>query len=252
VAACAWGSGSHSLLARDHYPPDLSLLFEVLRMPAVLPATVALIRPDLGGGFTVTPKGRTGDARDRTPVPRLLSWLAAACSVGLVWFTATLLGLTVVTYATPWAPIGAAGFMAMNLALLLAAIGRIRSTRFASNRRAATRLPVQVPIRLAGQLGELLDLSVTGARVAVPEPVEAGDGELWLELGLEGGPVELQVETRRVTNLADGRQQIGLEFALGQEAAVADLVVAVFSSDVPRASTSREPQPGVVWENAVA
>jgi cellulose synthase (UDP-forming) len=102
------------LLARGHYPPILSVLFEVLRMPAVLPATLALFWPNRAATFNVTPKGRSSSAGHRTPVPRLLTVLAAASSIGLVWFAATLLGLTPLRYGTPWAAIGAAGFMAVN------------------------------------------------------------------------------------------------------------------------------------------
>lgn len=239
------------LLARGHYPPVLSLLFEVLRMPAVLPATLALLRPSATATFHVTPKGRTGTDRARAAVPRLLSVLAALSSLGLVWFTATLLGLTPLTYGTPWAAIGAAGFMAMNLALLLAAIGRIRSSRFGGNRRAATRLPVHVPVRLAGQTGELLDLSVGGARVSVPGRVDEGVGELWLELLLPRGPVEIRVEVRRTIYTDDGAQ-IGLLFTEGQEAAQAALVVAVFHAEVEEGSLSRQSRPGLVWDAEVA
>jgi cellulose synthase (UDP-forming) len=239
------------LLARGHYPPILSLLFEVLRMPAVLPATLALVRPGRAGGFRVTPKGRTLNGRARTPVPRLLTVMAAASSAGLVWFTATLFGLTFVDYGTPWAAIGAAGFMGVNLALLLAAIGRIRSSRFAGNRRAGTRLPVEVPIRLAGQAGELLDLSVTGARVRVPVPLWATVGELWLELGLPSGRTELRVDLRR-TIVVDGHAEIGLEFLGNQEPALAALVVGVFHAEVELPTPTRDQQPGLVWEGAVA
>jgi cellulose synthase (UDP-forming) len=239
------------LLARGHYPPILSLLFEVLRMPAVLPATLALVRPGRAGGFRVTPKGRAMNGRARTPVPRLLSVLAIASSAGLVWFTATLFGLTFVDYGTPWAAIGAAGFMGVNLALVLAAVGRIRSSRFAGNRRAGTRLPVQVPIRLAGQAGELLDLSVTGARVRVPVPLWTSVGELWLELGLPSGRTELRVDLRR-TIVVDGHAELGLEFLGNQEPALAALVVGVFHAEVEPPTPTRDAQPGLVWEGAVA
>ncbi len=86
------------LLARGHYPPILSLLFEVLRMPAVLPATLAGLLPLGEVTFRVTPKGRTTTGRARMPVPSLLSILAAASSLGLAWFAATLFGLTPVRY----------------------------------------------------------------------------------------------------------------------------------------------------------
>ena len=239
------------LLARGHYPPFLSVLFEVLRMPAVLPATLALIWPGRASSFKVTPKGRSTSGGKRTPAPRLLTVLAAASSLGLVWFTATLLGLSPLTYATPWAAIGAAGFMAVNLALLLAAIGRIRSSRFAGNRRAGTRLPVHVPVMLGGQTGELLDLSVTGARVWVAGGVETSVGELWLTLQLPGGPLELQVDVRRVETTGD-EPTFGLSFVPGQERTIAALAVAVFHAEVATRTRGRRRQGSLVWEGAAA
>ncbi len=228
------------LLARGHYPPLLSLLFEVLRMPAVLPATLALFAPSRSMTFKVTPKGRTANGRQRTPVPRLLIVLAAASAVGLAWFTASILGFSPLVYGTPWAAIGAAGFMAMNLGLLLAAMDRIRSTRFAGNRRAGTRLPVHVPVRLAGQVGELLDLSITGARVRVPEPVDASVGELWLQLELPTGAVEIMVDVRR-RYTGDGAPELGLSFWEGQERAVAAMAVAIFHADAGNTLAERAP-----------
>jgi cellulose synthase/poly-beta-1,6-N-acetylglucosamine synthase-like glycosyltransferase len=239
------------LLARGYYPPILSVLFEVLRMPAVLPATLALVWPERAATFKVTPKGRSTSSGQRMPIPRLLSVLAVASSIGLVWFTATLLGLSPIHYEVPWAAIGAAGFMALNLALLLAAIKRIRSSRFAGNRRAGTRLPVHIPVRIAGQRGELLDLSVTGAGIRVPTPVDLDIGELWLTLDLPSGPLELEVEVRR--NRKDGRSEIlGLAFAPGQEKAIGRLAVAVFHADVSTATSGRRRRGGLVWDGAAA
>jgi hypothetical protein len=138
--------------------------------------------------------------------------------------------------------------MALNLALLLAAIGRIRSSRFAGNRRAGTRLPVHVPVRLAGLRGDLLDLSVSGARIRVPGRVEAGAGELWLTLELPSGPIEVQVEVRR-SEVRDGAAVLGLAFAAGQEKAVGALAVAVFHAGVSPSVRSRR-RLGLVWEAA--
>ena len=239
------------LLARGHYPPILSVLFEVLRMPAVLPATLALLWPDRAATFKVTPKGRSETGGQRVPVPRLLSVLAVSSSIGLVWFAATLLELSPIRYSVPWAAIGAAGFMALNLALLLTAIKRIRSSRFAGNRRAGTRLPVHVPIQLAGERGELLDLSVSGAGVRIPGPVDLDVGELWLTLELPSGPLELQVEVRR-NRIVDGSEVLGLSFVPGQEEAIGKLAVAVFHADVAPARRGRRRKSTVVWEGAAA
>ncbi|MEO8468814.1 MAG: glycosyltransferase [Chloroflexota bacterium] len=224
------------LLARGHYPPVLSVLFEVLRMPAVLPATLAIIFPTRQAKFKVTPKGRQGDDRKAVPVPRLHSALALGSAAGLVWFTASLAGLTPVHYSEIWAATGAALFMAMNLGFLLAAIGRIRSSRFAGNRRASVRLPVQLPGLLAGRPVELLDLSLTGARVAGSESdltFPAGDGELEFDFDLHGGSHRLRVRPRRLLisesgGAGSGGAELGLEFAPDQEAMTARLAVAIF------------------------
>ena len=234
------------LLARGHYPPFLSVLFEVLRMPAILPATLALVSPRREVRFRVTPKGRRGDDRGRIPVPRLHGVLAAASAAGLAWFTATIAGLTPLHYEIPWAAAGAAFFMAANLGLLLAAIGRIRSSRFAGNRRASVRLPVDLPATLDGRPIRLRDLSLTGARVVGPDiarvPIapssrpaavasSAAVGEeatTELAFALAGTPFRLRVVARRLIACQDGATEAGLELAGGQDASVAALAVAIF------------------------
>jgi cellulose synthase (UDP-forming) len=220
------------LLARGHYPPLLSVLFEFLRMPAVLPATLAILAPRRSFRFRVTPKGRRTGDRQRIAPPRLLSILAAASALGLAWFTASLLGLSPVHYGVPWAAIGAAMFIAVNLAFLLAAIGRIRSNRFAGNRRASTRLAVVAPARLDGRAVEIVDLSITGARVIGPR-LDPPIGERPVIAFTVGKtPIELEVIVRRQVDGA-GSTELGLEFEPGQEAELARLVVAVFGAAEP-------------------
>lgn len=225
------------LLARGHYPPILSILFEVLRMPAILPATLAIFAPRRNLRFRVTPKGRQGDGRTRVPVPRLHSALAAASAAGMAWFAASLAGLTPLHYEIPWAAIGAAFFMAMNLGFLLAAIGRIRSSRFAGNRRASVRLPVSLPAILDGRPVELVDLSLTGVRVAAAAAaLPSGDAPAApasdLLFDLYGGSFGLRVAPRRRIERDDGQTELGLEFVPGQDAAVARLAIAIFQGQV--------------------
>lgn len=237
------------LLARGHYPPILSLLFEVLRLPAVLPATLAILRPGREARFQVTPKGRYEGGRQRMPIPRLLSVLAAAGSIGLVWFTATTAGLTPLTYVVPWAAIGAAVFMAANLALVLAAIGRIRSSRFAGNRRASVRLAVDLPATLNGEPCEVHDLSVTGARVTVHGPVEAGAALLTLTLDGEALDIPCAIRRRRID--AGRERDVGLEFAPDQEMAIARLAVALFHPALPAEEPASD-RSTLVWRRAAA
>ncbi|HEY7522716.1 MAG TPA: glycosyltransferase [Candidatus Limnocylindrales bacterium] len=216
------------LLARGHYPPILSILFETLRMPAVLPATLALLFPRREIQFRVTPKGRTVRGKERVEAPRLLTAFAVASSVGLAWFVATLFGFTPVHYGVPWAAIGAAFFLSLDLALLLAAIGRIRSSRFAGNRRASTRLPLHGTARLDGQPARLMDLSITGARVVAAEDDELVSDQPRLTLNVASHQIELDVVVRRRGPAQRGERELGLEFAPGQETEIARLAVAVF------------------------
>lgn len=222
------------LLARGHYPPILSLLFEVLRMPAVLPATIAGLMRQGNVAFKVTPKGRARRGRGSVPVPMLLSVLAAATSLGLAWFAATLFGLTPVTYGTPWAAIGAAFFMSVNLALLLSAIGRIRSSRFAGNRRAGTRLPVHIPTTVDGRASQLEDLSLTGARVLLDDSFEAQRGHITLGLVIPRERLEVTSVVKRRITRENGGIELGLEFDPGQEETIARLAVFVFHAGSPR------------------
>lgn len=219
------------LLARGHYPPLLSILFEVLRMPAILPATLAIVAPRRNLRFRVTPKGRHADERAQVPVPRLHTALVVASSIGLAWFTATVAGLTPLRYGEPWAAVGAAFFMAMNLGFLLAAVGRIRSSRFAGNRRASVRLPVRLPATLDGRPVALCDVSLTGARVAGDRSAlsqEGGACQEGLAFELHGRPFRFKVEPRRRAELADGHVEFGVEFGAGQDAEIARLAVTIF------------------------
>jgi cellulose synthase (UDP-forming) len=229
------------LLARGHYPPILSVLFEVLRMPAVLPATLAVFSPRRNVPFRVTPKGRTARGKERVEAPGLLTGLAIASSAALAWFAATLFGLTPVRYDVPWSAIGAAFFLSLDLALLLAAIGRVRSSRFAGNRRSSTRLPLAGAVRLDGQAARLLDLSITGARVTLPGDTEFVTDEPRLALIVDGCAIDLRTHVRRRSRIAGDRVELGLEFAADQEAEIARLAVAVFhaADPVPVAAAPR-------------
>jgi hypothetical protein len=122
--------------------------------------------------------------------------------------------------------------MAINLGFLLAAIGRIRSSRYAGNRRASVRLPVSLPATLDGRPVRLLDLSLTGARAtaaadAVPAPSPTPSPAM-LDFDLHGMLFAFRTLPRRHAVRENGDVELGLEFAPDQEAEVARLAVAVF------------------------
>ncbi len=150
-------------LARGYYPPLLSTLFEFLRMPAVLSATLMLFDPSVRTRFEVTPKGRRVGGRPRPPL--VLTGVFAAAVLALGWGVATLGGFTPMTYDEPGAMVGAAVFLAVNAAFVATGIVRITAPRYAGERRASVRMPT----RLRGSLGdepvEIVDLSLGGARL---------------------------------------------------------------------------------------
>ncbi|HUZ85281.1 MAG TPA: glycosyltransferase, partial [Gaiellales bacterium] len=113
------------LLARGYYPPLLSLIFEMLRLPAVLPATLTVFTPHRARAFRVTPKGRIREGDQHAAVPAIYTGLRSLGSFATLWMVATLLGFTPVHYAHPGAVVGAAVFLAGNQLLIVAAARRL-------------------------------------------------------------------------------------------------------------------------------
>jgi hypothetical protein len=184
------------LLARGRAPLLQALMFEVVRLPANLPATSTLFRR-VPRPFVVTPKGRTGEVRARASVPRLLWLLSGLSAVSLPFAAASRLGLTGMVYRSGWIACGAAGWCAINLTLLGTAIRRIRRASFATDRRAAVRFDVTGPVTVAGRRGELRDVSLTGLSVLLPDTSSIPDGEtLAVDLTLQGRVLSLHPTIR--------------------------------------------------------
>ena len=214
------------LLARGFYPPVASLLFEMLRLPAVLPATLVLLTGERAR-FIATPKGASTN-RTRTPVPWLHRVLLASCAVALVWLPATLLGLTPTVYHELAAVFGSAFFLVLNFLLLVMAARRIRDPRFAANRRASVRFEVRLFGSFDGRRCEVEDLSATGAQVMIID----GDStsvpdEAQLDIVLPDGTVAaVRCDVKRRLERLDGLE-LGLEFAVGQREAAAVIALAL-------------------------
>ncbi len=214
------------LLARGYYPPITSLLFEVLRMPAVIPATLAILTGGRGAAFRVTPKGPSAD-RDGTPVPWLLRAMLAGSAVALTWFAATIAGLTPTTYHEMAATIGAVGFLGLNVSLLVLAIRRIRDPRFAGDRRAGVRFGVRLFGAVNGAQCEIEDLSTTGAKVLLTSATSFAPDETTLGVDLpDGRTLRLNCEVRRRIDREDGLE-LGLQFAEGQRATLGQIALAL-------------------------
>lgn len=218
------------LLARGKYPPFIATVFEVLRMPAVLPATMALVTERFASGFKVTPKGRSGGGRARAPIPRLLGMLALLNCVSLIWFSATMLGLTPIEYAKPGAPIGAAFFIVLNLVLLFKAGARIASARYAGERRASVRFQLDLAGALDGEACKIDDLSLTGAKLFVADAPELSDDPHTLTVRLPDGTSEdLGCVLRRRLPHQGGIFDVGIEFLPGQRRKIGTLALVLLN-----------------------
>lgn len=230
------------LLARGHYPPLLSILFEFLRMPAVLAGTLALVR-DPGGGFRVTPKGRADADHVSAPVPALTRVLLALTVAAFVLFGVTLAGVGPFSYEEPGVAIGAAVFLAFNGGLLAAAAHRIRQPRFAPDRRDGIRLPLVLRGTVAGDDCAIVDLSLAGARVVTgPCVAEIGD-QVVFRVRFDAETVTLRAVVRRKLNDDPDRTELGLELIDGQHAAKARLAVALLSTDLAAGDEPAADQP---------
>ncbi len=236
-------------LARSTSSQGLATIFEVVRMPANLHATLRLLRSS-ELPFRVTEKGRTGDTRARMPVPWLLWALVGASVVTLAWSVASLLGATPLHYRVVWVAYGSLFWLVVNLGILMAAIWRIRSKRFGAERRASVRFDLDARVELGGMAARLLDASLTGARIVVPTPaaaLEAGGLET-LRIHLARQTYSFEVVVRSLLPSPDPGPVVvaGLEFMPDQTAACAALALALFQTGSeprgfePEVWTSRE------------
>lgn len=234
-------------LSRGCHRPVLSVVFELVRMTANLRATLTLMtrgRPT----FVVTPKGRQGDGRRRVRVPPPLVSLIACSVLTAVWFALTLLGRTPVTYTEHGAVIAAFGWMLVNVVLAWLAIARVRSLRYARERRASVRFDVELPAFIGGLTAKTLDVSTAGAKVIAGTEVAVGS-DVALTLGTDGKPIVLGAVVRSVHRDPDTGVIHGLEFLSGQHEARAKLALALFRQEPsPRVDRKpkRSPQPELV------
>ncbi|MEX2184156.1 MAG: glycosyltransferase [Chloroflexota bacterium] len=215
------------VLSRGCHRPVLSILFEFVRMTPNLLATLTLVT-NRKAAFRVTPKGRTSDGRSSTHVPLLLTAVLVMSVASLAWYALTLMGATPTVYEVPWAIHAAVAWMLVNVGLVWLAIRRIRSTRFAAERRASVRFETDLPGRLDGLEVWVRDLSLTGGRVEVAASAAvASQTTLAVEVA-PGETLALGGTVRARWSGPDGRSMIGFEFADGQYDTRARLALALF------------------------
>ncbi len=232
VALKALSRGAHRVI--------LSAVFEVVRMTANLRATLSLVTRR-SPTFTVTPKGRLSDGRTRVRAPLPLQLTLAASVVAGAWFALTLLGRTPVTYEVPGAVVVAFGWMLFNLGLVGLAIARMRSLRYAPERRASVRFVTDLPAWLDELPAETMDVSTTGARVVAHRSVPIGR-DVRLTFDVDDEVVTLVGAVRSTRPDVAGLTVHGVEFAPGQHAAQARLALALFQTQAtPRVERFTEP-----------
>ncbi|MGC8510520.1 MAG: glycosyltransferase [Acidimicrobiales bacterium] len=211
-------------LSRGYAPQGLAAVFELVRMQAIITATLYHVRPGTRQ-FTVTPKaGAT--ARRRTTAPWLLWTLLGGTVAALVVYVLTRAGMSPVTYAVPWTADGAALWALVNGGLLVAALARIRSERFATDRRSAVRVRVRGRVRLDECAGELVDVSVGGALVRCATPPPRGPHVLVVAVAGEG-ETRIRAQERSRQSVGDGGVLVSLRFDADQSREVGSVAAAL-------------------------
>ncbi len=216
------------LLGRGFYRPWLGILFELVRMPANLAATLTLLRPG-ARTFQVTPKGRSAGKQRRTAVPVILRLILGASVAAAGWFAATLAGRTPLHYGALTLAVGAVVWLVFNAAFVSMAVARIRALRYGAERRASVRFAVSLTGRLNGRRCVIEDLSLTGARVRLTTQLSGEPAMLAIDtLGRE---LTLQC-TKRGRRATEHGETVMLAFRPGQSSALSRLTALLFNAGV--------------------
>lgn len=215
-----------ALLSRGYAPMGLATLFEFVRLQITMTATLSYLRPG-ERPFQVTSK-EGASVRHRNDAPSLLWLLLTLSFLAALWFAFTLAGLTPVTYAVRWTAYGAAFWAAVNVTLLIAAIARIRSDRFATDRRTAVRQKIAGQVLVDLRPAQLIDISVAGALLRAPSATPV-DPVHEMRLQFEGeGTITLECLERSRISAGDGGSLLSLQFADDQDSVIAQLAVGLF------------------------
>ena len=222
-----------ALLSRGYAPQGMATLFEFVRMQSNLRATLVYFRHG-ERPFNVTAK-QGSDRRRRVEAPRLHWALVAMTGCALAWLGLGLAGLAPVAYRVSWAAYGAAFWALVNAGFLVAAIRRIRSDRFAADRRDAARVRIDgAPASLAGRSARLVDISIGGALVACQRPPARG-GRTELTIRFAEQEISLRCDERGRDVVAGGSTMIRLQFAEHQVASLVELTSCLFGGGAPQA-----------------
>jgi cellulose synthase (UDP-forming) len=237
------------MLGRGFARASFSLLFDIIRLPSNLAATVSLVRRGTGT-FAVTAKGRTGEERARARVPWVLATLALALFSAVVYAGLSLAGLTPTRYSVSGAAAVPLLWLLVTSGFVGSAIVRIRSLRFGVERREGHRFPVSFPATLDGLPGRMIDVSLGGAQVSVPGPGLPVGTETLLAMWVPDRPEPIIFE---VTVCSRQQDRHRLEFRVRDWRALAALSATAMAVGALTWATDAGEAVGVgepVWEPA--
>jgi cellulose synthase (UDP-forming) len=227
------------LLGRGAYRPILSVIFDLVRMTPNLAATLTLLRPRRPR-FMVTPKGRMAARRGRVETPKPLRAVLGISVVAAIVFVLAQLGALPIRYEAEWAARGAFAWLVVNAVLVWLAIGRVRSLRYAAERRSSVRFALDLAGSVDGVDVTVQDVSVGGALVARAAALEPRDRHL-VSFQHPDGVVSLWATSRSSRVAADGTHHYAFEFESGQYPAKGRLARAIFDGRYPVAGVERRP-----------
>ncbi len=134
------------------------------------------------------------------------------------------------TYPVRWTVYGAAFWALVNAGLIVAAIHRIRSDRFATDRRTGIRQHLEGEVVVDGAPAHLLDISIGGALVRTRATASNGARHL-LTMNFAGDEtVRLNCDERSRQRVGDEGDLVSLQFRAGQDSEVGRLAVALFGA----------------------
>jgi cellulose synthase (UDP-forming) len=204
-------------------------LFDVLRLPMNLSSTQIFFRPR-GLRFGVTPKGRSAAGQRAGRMPALLRILEWAYTAAWAYGVLVLVDLAPSQHDSSGVLLIALGWTLFNLAVLNTAMTRVTDPRFGADQRGAVRLHGAMSAEMSGHPVEVLDVSMSGARLKVPSSWQHAVADGWV-LGFDfPHHVSLECSIRRILPSTPGHIEIGVEFSKRQWFPLADLAMAVLRS----------------------
>ncbi|MDX1620901.1 MAG: glycosyltransferase family 2 protein, partial [Nitriliruptorales bacterium] len=207
------------MLSGGSATPLRSIEFDLLRLPATMSATLALVSPDPDRPFEVT---RKGGVEDELRPPGLLVGLLVLHVAVLGWVGAAAVGVVGLTYTSLAVVVVSAFWAIFNLTLVIRALRRATDPRHRPDRRSAVRFATPWTAHVDGRRAQLHDLSLAGARVELFDAGPAAD-VVCLEVG--EGPDRARLRTRVLRQrVSSGRRTLHIAFGSDHQETVSSLL----------------------------